>query len=435
MPRRKSTTITVRQLESLRPGRAINETLGYSAGALQARGTQKGPRFYFRYGNPQRRIPLPMFNPEGAPLSLAEARQAARQLSSRYLELQKEGRDLAEELENERKTAIRKAAPEPDHNALDNSFGALMETYLKELESAGKASAQDVASTAGKHITSHIEICQQPANEVSLEDCLAILEPLTTSGKLTTARKVRAYIRRAYALALRSRTSAQASAYRKFRISHNPAADVATIEGASKPRERFLSLKELQAVWKRINSPKEPAGPLLRAYLLLGGQRLAQLRRAKVTDIADGQLTLWDSKGRRAHPRRHTVPILPEAQAAIDEMRGAALGPYLFTFTHGESPADPSRVRKLIQRLVSSMQSAGELAEPFGIGDLRRSVETHLAAAGFHSDTLAQLQSHGLSGVQWRHYNRHDYAAEKLSALKTLRDLMAGNSNEALGPN
>jgi hypothetical protein len=70
------------------------------------------------------------------------------------------------------------------------------------------------------------------------------------------------------------------------------------------------------------------------------------------------------------------------------------------------------------------MLSAGELTAPFSLGDLRRTVETRLAAAGLHSDTLAQLQSHGLSGVQWRHYNRHDYYAEKLSALKKIRDLM-----------
>ena len=427
MPRRQATTITVRQLESLKPGRALNEPLGYGAGALQARGTKKGPRFYYRYGTPQRRIPLPMYDSEGRPLSLAEARKVARQLSSRYLELYAEGKDLAEVLDRERQEAARRNNPEPGEGSHARTFGTLMETYVRDLQSADKASASDVENTVENHIAPHSAIWQKPAAELSLDDCLEILEPLTTSGKLTTARKVRAYIRRAYALGLRSRTSAQASEYRQFGIDHNPAADVATIEGASKPRERHLSLSELKALWRRISSPDEPIGPLLRAYMLLGGQRLAQLRRATLEDIADDQLTLWDRKGKRQQPRRHMVPVLPEAQMAIDEMRGANLGPYLFTFTHGESPADPSRVGKLIRRLSERMLSAGELTAPFSLGDLRRTVETRLAAAGLHSDTLAQLQSHGLSGVQWRHYNRHDYYAEKLSALKTLRDLMVGD--------
>lgn len=71
------------------------------------------------------------------------------------------------------------------------------------------------------------------------------------------------------------------------------------------------------------------------------------------------------------------------------------------------------------------------MTAPFTLGDLRRTVETQLAAAGIQSDTLAQLQSHGLSGVQWRHYNRHDYYAEKLAALETLRDLMTHAEPEA----
>jgi len=53
-------------------------------------------------------------------------------------------------------------------------------------------------------------------------------------------------------------------------------------------------------------------------------------------------------------------------------------------------------------------------------GDLRRTVETRLAAARVGSDIRAQLQSHGLGGVQARHYDRHDYLAEKRAALETL---------------
>lgn len=34
--------------------------------------------------------------------------------------------------------------------------------------------------------------------------------------------------------------------------------------------------------------------------------------------------------------------------------------------------------------------------------------------------------SHGLGGVQTRHYDRHDYLEEKRLALEKLRDLMTG---------
>jgi hypothetical protein len=36
---------------------------------------------------------------------------------------------------------------------------------------------------------------------------------------------------------------------------------------------------------------------------------------------------------------------------------------------------------------------------------------------GVSKDIRAQIQSHGLSGVQTRHYDRHDYLNEKREAL------------------
>ncbi|AKS42927.1 tyrosine-type recombinase/integrase [Wenzhouxiangella marina] len=426
--KRKTRTLTTRTVDALKPRQAASEPLGYGAGALEAQGRQGGARYFFRYGKPQRRVALPDYNGQGHPLSLTEARTKARALSARFLELRAEGRDLLETLEAEKlaaeraRKAERRQAEEYDANPI--TFGALMAAYIEWMEQGGKVSAYDAGNTIGNHIEHHAEQWNKPAKELTLDDVLAILEPLTTAGKLTTARKVRAYIRRAYALGLRAKTSAQASAFRRFQISHNPAADTAPIEGANNSRDVALSLSELRAVWKRANRPDEPAGPLVRTYLLLGGQRFEQLRRATVADVADERLTLWDPKGKRTQPRRHVVPILPEAQAAIDEMRGAKLGPFLVTLTQGESGADRSKVGKQVKAMARRMVEAGEITKPFTLGALRSTVETQLAAAGVQSDTLAQLQSHGLSGVQWRHYNRHDYFAEKLAALEKLRDLM-----------
>ena len=50
--------------------------------------------------------------------------------------------------------------------------------------------------------------------------------------------------------------------------------------------------------------------------------------------------------------------------------------------------------------------------------DLRRTAETQMAALGISSDVRAQIQSHGLGGIQARHYDRHDYMLEKRAALQ-----------------
>jgi len=54
---------------------------------------------------------------------------------------------------------------------------------------------------------------------------------------------------------------------------------------------------------------------------------------------------------------------------------------------------------------------------PFQLRDLRRTAETMLAAEGVSKDIRAQIQSHGLGGVQDKHYDKHDYLPAKHAAL------------------
>ena len=43
-----------------------------------------------------------------------------------------------------------------------------------------------------------------------------------------------------------------------------------------------------------------------------------------------------------------------------------------------------------------------------------------LASAGVSQEIRGRLQSHGISGVQARHYDGHDYMDEKRNALEAL---------------
>ena len=92
--------------------------------------------------------------------------------------------------------------------------------------------------------------------------------------------------------------------------------------------------------------------------------------------------------------------------------------------TGGTSGAAYSTLLHRIREVVAAMQDAGELEKgAFTVGDLRRTVETRLAADGVGTEIRAQLQSHGLGGVQARHYDRHDYFEEKKAALERLTKL------------
>lgn len=164
---------------------------------------------------------------------------------------------------------------------------------------------------------------------------------------------------------------------------------------------------------------------------LTGGQRTEQLGRLTVVDYDSDLQTLRirDGKGRRKVARIHDVPLIPEAVEAMRAMRGGALGPSLFTVNAGESGAVYATLQHRVREVAHTMAGAGELEKgQFTVGDLRRSVETRLAAAGVSVEVRAQLQSHGLGGIQARHYDRHDYLNEKREALETLHRLATGKT-------
>ena len=68
--------------------------------------------------------------------------------------------------------------------------------------------------------------------------------------------------------------------------------------------------------------------------------------------------------------------------------------------------------------------AVGDAIKDFAPKRLRSGVETALASLAISREVRAQLQSHGLGGVQDRHYDDHDYLAEKSAALQALLDLL-----------
>jgi hypothetical protein len=123
------------------------------------------------------------------------------------------------------------------------------------------------------------------------------------------------------------------------------------------------------------------------------------------------------------------VPLIPAAVAELDRMRGPnPTGPFVFTVDGGATGADYDAVKYRLRGVVRDLLAQGHVASPFTVGDLRRTVETRLAALGVPQEVRARLQSHGLSGVQARHYDRYSYVAEVRDALLRLFDLLNGGA-------
>ena len=438
-----STLLTNNEIKRLKPNQWATESNARGAGQLQARGLKnKHIAYYFRYTDvlhKQTRIPL------GSGLTLLEARRKAQTLSR---QLQEGCMPVIPVRGSRRKTA-------DHHTAQNTTFAALLQAYVEDLHRRNCTSASEVQNAFKRYIQQPwAELWNLPVNAITTDHILQMVRCVADQNKLRAADKLRCYIRAAYAAAIQARQHIDGlPAFIRLNINSNPARDIPPIRNNSHTKDRVLSLSELQTYWQHISQINTSVGALLRFHLLTGGQRIQQLARATTNDYdKDSQtLTLKDPKGRRHQPRLHTVPLLPQAKLAMEQM---LLGnqsfdvqknkthhdtntTYLWTVTQGQYGACYSTASKALKQVIEQIQrreakksAGGSFINSFTLGDIRRTIETRLAAAGVSRETRAQLQSHGLSGVQVRHYDRHDYLHEKKEALETLYRLLTGTGSE-----
>lgn len=428
--------LTARGLAALGVGEWANDAATHGAGVLQARKLASGAiSFYYRYTGPNRkqdRLSL------GSTLTLAEARAEATVLARRYQAGERDlrGALLVDEAAAAREVALAQAEASARSSA---TLGALMRAYTQSLEDAGKVSAAATRASIKRHIEEPWPaLWARPASELELDDLLPILSRMVRHKKMREGGKIRSYLRAAYAAAIAAKQDAAApDALRALNVSRNPARDLATLD-SGQPRDRVLSVAELRAYWRRIEAVPGRPGALLRFHLLTGGQRIAQLIRLQWSDhdhdadTKTGSIRLLDIKGRRRLPRVHLVPLLPRMATDLETLRGDGQGPHLFSLTAGKVAATYDEFRGIMDPVVASMVAAEELAATFTPGDLRRTVETRLAALGLSEEVRGHLQSHGLSGVQKRHYNFFEYDAEKRAAVEALLELLTGSGATVL---
>ncbi|MEW5882092.1 MAG: integrase family protein [Pseudomonadota bacterium] len=316
----------------------------------------------------------------------------------------------------------------------EQTLRRLCELYVEDLKRRGRSAARDALSLFRTHVYAQPE-ADRPAREITRSDIAAILRRIIDKGHGRTAAKVRSYLRAAYQRALAAEGDATVHAdLLAFRLEANPAANTASLAQFSRTRSRKLSDDELAEVLRRLAADDRLAARAAYLAVLLGGQRPAQLLRAKASDYDTQRrlLVLFDPKGRRQQPRRHIVPVLGPALPIVKALHATAADSkagWLFS-GDGRAPLRPETVNGAVVAISEALRTEARAAgakepEPFSARDLRAAVETQLAALGVSKEVRAQLLSHGLGGVQDRHYDRHEYLTEKSEALKLLHQRLA----------
>jgi integrase len=112
------------------------------------------------------------------------------------------------------------------------------------------------------------------------------------------------------------------------------------------------------------------------------------------------------------------LPLVKQAVEILERrLQWADAGIPLFS-TDDRTTMRHETLSVTVGEISAEMLKAKQAREDFELRDLRRTAETMLASLKVPSDVRAQLLSHGLGGVQHRHYDHHDYALEKKRALE-----------------
>ena len=421
-----TTKTSGQSINELSPGQFLKIGKVIPAGSLEVRKLASGAvTFYWRVtinGKTAREV-IGVYDPSAPPKSLqptskgysiiAAMRAAEALAAQHHANLDKGGFAGVKAAEREAKAKAQAAKLEAEQFTLE----ALLNDYCNHLEALGRVAHKDARSIFKLHVVeAWPKVAALPANQVTGEQIADMMRRVIELGKARTSNKLRSYIRAAFQTAKAARSKASIPVrFKSYNVTHNPGADTEPDESANKADKRPLTAEELRSYWQAIKTAPGFRGAVLRLHLLTGGQRIEQLVNLRTENVSSNSITLFDGKGRPGKPPRpHTVPLIPHAAAALLECQPQ--GTYAISTDKG--------VTHLAATTLSAWAVEASGQPDFRAKRVRSGVETLRASARISSDIRGRLQSHGISGVQARHYDGHDYVEEKRQALETLFRLL-----------
>lgn len=383
-------------------------------------------------------------------MSLDEARQAALEIIKNVEESgltpveQQQQKALLEQQAKEKIEAESRAKEEKLAHQKNYTLGTLCMAYANHLEAQGKVSHKSVRSSLNLHvIKEHPEIAKLPANEVKRSDIAKILEKMIEKGVKAGVSRTRSYLVTAYNLAISVDGDVTARRFfNGFNVGINPAHQTASrpLRRLCGVGNRVLDEDEIRLFFKEACFIKPgPVRDVLLMNFFLGGQRTMQLLRVKREDLdlRAGLVTLLDPKGNRDRPRLHVLPLVGHGlryAKYLDEKAYLNGTEYLFASEIlREQHVASDLVSRVAAEISNRLINEKLIRRSFTKADLRRTVETVLARNKVPMEVRGQLQSHGLSGVQIRHYDRHDYVDEKREALEIWQNIYMSELCPLLG--
>ena len=396
--------LTHRTIETLRPAEAPYRVPDQRCKGLAVRVAPSGVKtwdlaYRIRGTGKMRRLSLG----RTTDVSLEQARERANELTSAA----RGGRDLIGE-EGEARDAA----------ASRMTVASLIDLYLRRQVVGRLRTAKSIESRLRRTLA---PILERYAADICRRDVRAILDSIVDQGQGREAEKRRQVCTAMFRWALSQDI-----------VEADPTAGLTPYE-RSAPRDRVLTLEEIELVWKWLDTDalSLEAADILKLELLTGARcgEIAGL----CTEEIDRQKWIWTLPPSRSKNGRHRVtPIVGLAREMLEQrLAGVEKGP-LFLLEKGVVVTSAHIGHYLLTRRTTLPIAV------FTSHDLRRTFATMLAEMGIALDLVAAIVGHKSGGKDTRtlvrHYVHSDMLERKAHALRAWDELCGRSYPARPGP-
>lgn len=343
--------------------------------------------FFLRYRahGVQRRVSLGEYGLEPPCLTLAAARDKARQL------LMTVG-DLDIDPMTQRETARR------------NTFARLAETYLTEHAKRRKRSWKEDQRLINKELLPAFG--ERPVTTITRDEVRTLIGAIADRPAPIAANRVLALIRKILNFGIG-----------REQLSANPAARL-EMPGDETPRDRVLTDGELATLWRNLSRLRAPLADIVRVRALTGqrGGEVLAMEWAHL-DLAHSLWTIPRESYKTKRP--HAVPLSPPVIAIIEARRKIVPKSCPHVFANADGVLVLERVRKLRmgRLLVPAKTRKADVPDVRG-HDLRRTMASRLGDLGVAREIIAAVLGHVDASVTGRVYDLSARLPEKRAALE-----------------
>jgi integrase len=374
---------------------------------LVLRITSNGARsFAFRFRHPDTRRTLRATIGAYPAIGLESARKRAREMASQV----EAGTNPIES-----KRADREAAP-------TRTFGALALRYLKEHAERHKRprSAEEDRRNLAVHVLP--KWAKRDFRTIRRADVIKLIESIISAGKHGAGNRVHALVSKIFSFAIDADL-----------LEANPVARLRK-RGVENVGRRILSDDEIRLFWRNIVLPpvSSQLGLALRLALLTAARasEIAGARKTEFQDLDKPKHAAWFIPGERTKNKRsHLIPLTPLAVETIKSAMEltSATDDFVFPMRRGRKGSIDRHMLASAMRRFALKAPATWQQEPPSPHDLRRTVNTRFAKMGIPKEIRDRALNHvtSLRDPEARHYNLHEFQAERRAAFAKWADEIA----------